>query len=63
MNLGMECVCGGWGGAAERGTEDCPAVLPLRSPSVERCRGETEDNFVRRNVREQSWLSFQPTRA
>lgn len=42
---------GGSGGWEERVTEDCPAAL--RSPSVKRHWGETEDNFVRHNVREQ----------
>lgn len=50
MNLGGMEV--GEGGALQR--EGRRTVLQLRSLSVDRCRGETEDNFLRRNVREQS---------
>lgn len=42
----------GGGGESDRGLS-CSPPSALRSPSVKRRRGETEDNFVLRNVREQ----------
>lgn len=42
----------GWGGESDRGLS-CSSPSELRSPSVKRHWGETEDNFVRHNVREQ----------
>lgn len=42
----------GGGGESDRGLS-CSPPSALRSLSVKRRRGETEDNFVRRNVREQ----------
>lgn len=45
---GMEVVVGGLQREGRR------TILQLRSLSVDRRRGETEDNFLRRNVREQS---------
>lgn len=41
------------GGGESDGGLSCSSPSTLRSPSVKCRRGETEDNFVRRNVREQ----------